>query len=469
MSRSFVGLNEIAPAPRNSYRGYGKRMASSRVSHNVSSYRRVIRKAEDDGGYPQDLPVTLLVPGLVQLRVICQDLPPSSLPRLCVFLHLIASSPYREDRDGFTHFSRSYLTEFIGDYGYRLSRDIFEKSGLVECKLGGFNRSNGRRRTRAKQGQCNGYRLTDKCHGPAAPYELPPRFAQRWRAAQRALSNQAVQRHPSHVILWENLQSLTIDGSSAARICPDPQCPKWREEQTERNARRVRRGLSPLPDSRLAAWQMQVIAIEERRLTFSSDPKTGRVFHNLSNLAKPLRRGAARLNGEALAEVDIKNSQPYLLAGLYSDPTSAEASRFRHLASSGQIYEELLRINDIPVDQRALGKTEFFRVIFGQKYTRESSKLWPGIREHFPVLAAIIEGFHGNSLSLLLQSREAEMMIGKVVPALAAALPGVPFLTIHDSVALPVAYAKVATKTISHCCSEEMKGLAPTLDVTLPG
>ena len=169
-----------------------------------------------------------------------------------------------------------------------------------------------------------------------------------------------------------------------------------------------------------------------------------------------------------MAEVDIKNSQPYLLATLYPDASRPEARHYRQLATDGVIYEELMRINGVASSARAWGKTEFYKVIFGDCYVRESSALWPGMQREFPILAAVVEGHAGNALALALQRIEADIMIAKVVPALADALPGVPFLTIHDSVALPSAFAGKAREVIEACCIDATGGLRPAIETTLP-
>jgi hypothetical protein len=130
------------------------------------------------------------------------------------------------------------------------------------------------------------------------------------------------------------------------------------------------------------------------------------------------------------------------------------------LASTGRLYEEFAASAGLTLNREEI-KTEFFKVIFGKWYVRESSLIWPGIKkvkDGFPVMAGIIESFKGNALALRLQSDEADAMIGIAVPMLAAELPGVPFLTVHDALAVPASdpkYAKIAAGAIRRACLEK--------------
>ena len=60
-------------------------------------------------------------------------------------------------------------------------------------------------------------------------------------------------------------------------------------------------------------YRESVEAVRNGEWWMDSDPKTGRLFSNLTNLKRELR-GHLRVEGQGLVEIDIKNSQPTFLA-----------------------------------------------------------------------------------------------------------------------------------------------------------
>src|SRR6202012_5546333 len=78
--------------------------------------------------------------------------------------------------------------------------------------------------------------------------------------------------------------------------------------------------------------------IRDKSWFFAADKVTGRVYHNACNLNRDLRP-FLRVDGRALVEVDISNSQPMLLHTLYPDKERAEAKRYKALVESGKFYE----------------------------------------------------------------------------------------------------------------------------------
>ncbi len=95
-------------------------------------------------------------------------------------------------------------------------------------------------------------------------------------------------------------------------------------------------------------------------------------------------------------------------------------------------------------------KTDIYtQVLFGQ--LNPHYPVWKAFRKLFPTLAReIIKRKQGswNAFPLDLQKREADIMIGRVVPILADIFPGVHLLTVHDSVAIPRPYAEAAATII---------------------
>jgi hypothetical protein len=165
---------------------------------------------------------------------------------------------------------------------------------------------------------------------------------------------------------------------------------------------------------------------------FSHDDKTGRCFNNVTNFPKDVRPFLL-VGGQPTAECDIANSQPLFLAGLaYGTTPSEERTFFVELVRSGQFYEAVGRwagLDRLP--RETLKKRIYAGVLFSRNH--RGSKLWDALANRLPLLAAYIERTKKdahNALALALQKREAEVMLGQIVPRLLA--EGRPVLSIHD-------------------------------------
>jgi hypothetical protein len=148
---------------------------------------------------------------------------------------------------------------------------------------------------------------------------------------------------------------------------------------------------------------------------------------------------------------------------------SAEARRFIATVCDGQFYEtvNLASGSPFPCDARdKLKKAVYSGILFGKRYTE--SILWSGFVSRFPELSRIItvsKSKAHNLLAIDLQRREARLMIQHVVPRLEAALPGVAFLTVHDSLSIDDRYVDQAVALIKECAIE-LTGNMPALKIT---
>jgi hypothetical protein len=159
----------------------------------------------------------------------------------------------------------------------------------------------------------------------------------------------------------------------------------------------------------------------------------------------------ALLDGRPCAEIDIRNSQPFCLAALYS-PGSIEGPGFVELVTAGKFYEQINEASGRPFsreDRDQLKEAVFSQILFGRHFT--SSPLWKGFTDLFPELARIITARKSadyRNLAIDLQRKEADLMIRRVVPRLADELPGVPMLTVHDSLCIDIEYQEQAADVI---------------------
>jgi hypothetical protein len=365
---------------------------------------------------------------------------PRRLERLWVILHVVLErQAYGDETYGFSPISCRRLEEFVG-------RD-FACSGLSTLVEARFLETDGRF---CPERKCKGYRFTqDIAMLAAEPCLLSDALGARFRSRRAAWSNRAIGDNLAHQLLWHHLQTLTLHPSA--------------------------KGSLPLPgvdiESRLkrSAWFLSLDYVNRRHWYFCNDPKTGRVFNNFTNMPKVLR-GYALLDGQPCAEIDIRNSQPFFLAGMYPRDCP-EKRHYLAIVSEGQFYEELNKASGCPFvnDKRdELKKAVYVQVLYGRRWA--DSPLWAGFEDLFPMLSRIVaerKSKDYRQLAIEMQRLEASVMIGLVVPRLAETFPGVPFLTVHDSLTVPHELASEAATLLENTV-EEAAGHKPALRINQP-
>ena len=192
---------------------------------------------------------------------------------------------------------------------------------------------------------------------------------------------------------------------------------------------------------------LSATALLDKRFIFSMDPKTGRFFSNITNLPKEFRKHL-RLTGVALAEVDVKTAQPYLLSTLYPERTG-EWRRFTDDIINHDFYEMFAPDG---IDRDTAKKQIFTYILFGRNEIAEYGALWEPFSKRYPQMAGIIKRMKGeqpNSVALRLQELESRGMIGGVAAELAKEKEL--FVTIHDSVMVrPLAVPKARRLITKH-------------------
>lgn len=214
-----------------------------------------------------------------------------------------------------------------------------------------------------------------------------------------------------HAYLFQNLQKVTIEPAAYDFINEE-----YREAVNKYNCNWISSDF-----------------IADKEWFFSSDKNTGRVFNNITNLSRDLRK-FLRLDGKPVFEVDVANSQPLLLYASYENKTGAEAQRYLQIVESGKFYELLQALTG--EDDRKKIKVQFLTFLFSEEKDLAKWKLpiENAFAREFPELTAIIAAMRKADKDALwkkLQSLEASLIIGKVVPKCQAL--GLRVLTIHDS------------------------------------
>ncbi len=364
------------------------------------------------------------------------------LDRLCIVLVTVLEGQiHRSDTDGFSPISERRLAELVGrDFASRALHFLCEATvGVLECD--GFY---------TPGTKCRGYRFRDDILAhELSPYWIPPKLASSISAFDAKHSRIGVGDKPCHQTLWRNLCGLTLGPFPTDLLPPRSSDPKIQLKHH--------------------AWQQAVARIKNQRWHFATDRRTGRIFNNFTSLSK-LLRPYALLDGKTCAEIDIRNSQPFFMTTLYPS-RSNEAVRFAKVVSEGRFYESLNAASGNPFadcDRLKLKEAIFTEILFGRRWA--TSRLWQGFLDLFPEMARIVATLKSRdyrSLAVELQRREARLMIQTVVPRLSSSLPGVPFLTVHDSLAIDARHADQAAALIIEC-AQEQTGNTPSLRITPP-
>lgn len=252
-------------------------------------------------------------------------------------------------------------------------------------------------------------------------------------------------------------------------------------------ARRGRTMLDLLEASVENRYQADLQAIEALHqggagYHFASRPdEKSRLYSNVTNLAKVLRRYLfVMASAQPLVEIDIKNSQPLVLAGLvmvHYGPTSlpADAAEYVKEVERGQAYEASMKnmgMMDEQTDEKSDAHTEarncfkvrvFTELYFGKVRIMNQTKLGKAFTAQFPSVDHLIRIYKTpryQGFAVALQQAEAKVVIDIVLAQLQAA--GVYALTIHDSV-LCQAVDEPLVRDLMVNSFQEVYGLTPSL------
>jgi len=184
--------------------------------------------------------------------------------------------------------------------------------------------------------------------------------------------------------------------------------------------------------------------------------KTGRIFHNFTNLKKEYRKFIYIPSGEPLIEVDISNSQPLFFSALLSGNVNisnfnfqnnqtrfeylykadqCEKDKFTYFATEGILYPYLSI--EVAEDLDSL-KKNVFSVLFSKPHWISSFK--SSFSHEFPSITKFIDEFkkeNHSDFAILLQSLESNFIIQNVAPKLLEMK--INFIPIHDSFLVPEA------------------------------
>jgi hypothetical protein len=344
---------------------------------------------------------------------------PSKIDRVRCLLHIAEELSHHRNRDdGYFPISSREVAKAIGQDHTGWAFEEVLVTGILE--------TDGRS---VPDKKCRWYRYSQRALGlPLERVVISGQVASRLKAHRVDRIRATISCDPVHEFLWNSLGKLTLNA------------PGHLDREN---------GLANTPAG-IAYANMTIDRLTRRDFFFSHDRRTGRVFNTFTNMPKTLRKHAL-LDGRPLVEIDVKNSQPVLLK-TFSPDAGSERESFIATVRGGAFYEVVNAASDKPLpeaDRELIKERIFSQVLFGP--INPHFPMWKAFSRLFPALANEVirqKAKSWNAFPLELQRREAAIMIGQVTPSLIKELEGVPFLTIHDSIAVPAEFADIVAATI---------------------
>ena len=202
--------------------------------------------------------------------------------------------------------------------------------------------------------------------------------------------------------------------------------------------------------------------------------KGSRVYTSLTNFSSYLRQFLYhdQYPGETLVNIDIKNSQPFLLCLLLMQQYTgqslpADVQQYIDLTSSGKFYEHVAHAMGARIKskrERREFKSNFFAsIFFCRNQHTEASKCGKWFKRHFPNVYQLIfdtKAVRYQDLADAMQIQEAHVILDVVVKALHA--KKIWCASIHDSIICrPGDQEEVATLMLD---AFQDHGVQPSLD-----
>lgn len=158
---------------------------------------------------------------------------------------------------------------------------------------------------------------------------------------------------------------------------------------------------------------MVISALKYGNYYANRNKKNKRLDTNLTNMYSSFVDCICAENG--LIQIDITNSQFAFLAMVLKEELDCDDFRlFKRLAIGGQFYESIKKI--IGFESRSMSKEAMFEIIFSSRNNHTKNK--KRLKQFFSNLIKWVDEFKGkngdNSFAILLQKKEAELMIDGV-------------------------------------------------------
>ncbi|MGG5209805.1 hypothetical protein ACQWU4_12710 [Chryseobacterium sp. MIQD13] len=423
----------------------------------------------DNNGYKRIPRLTLYLPENLDIDSILMDNEQDSQldrDKLIYILHLIYAIPAQkkkaiEEYTGYTPISKKILGSIIKDYrkyiDYLKEQNIIEEDNYIVGL------------------KCAGLRFSERYRSKLKPVDISKWPLIKNLVYLRKQFNQDATQELSFLKKW--FENLDVD-ILKARAYLASELAKDEINGIEHSL--VRYNSRLLPIERLSA---------KNNINFFVDNTAGRLHTPITQLKSELRQ-YLKWKGKVLCSVDISNSQPYLLQSLMnvelfercnmadrinavnpaidttrlknliaSISSKKDVISFNQIVTSGRFYEnfgKLLKENGelIGVPDEKI-KEKVKEIIFTTFFSKNSAIRYRNIiklfKRTFPnvykVISAVKKAKH-NTLAIILQNLEAEIILHNVCKKLNKKYPAVPLFTLHDSVITTEDNVELVEKTI---------------------
>lgn len=434
---------------------YPLKVSNVSLAHSNQNYSPSAETSLDNNGYKRIPRLTLYLPENLDIDSILRESNSDEKivrDKLVYILHLIYAIPSQKkdaliEYSGYTPISKVILGRVIKDY--RKHIDFLKNQGVIEED------------NYIKGVKCSGLRFTEKFRTKLKPIDITRNtLIKNIKYLRKGYDQTATNEL---IFLKKYFDGLEVDISSAkaylaAEYAKD-QFNSVKHSDIKYNSRLI-------PIEKLSA---------KNNINFFVDATAGRLHTPITQLKSELRK-YLKYKGEVLTSVDISNSQPYLLQSLLnvelfescnmaerimnvnpnvdievlrnliaSVSMKKDVVKFSQIVTSGDFYKEfgqLLKKNgeliDVP-DWKM--KEEVKKILFATFFSKNSTIRYLNVikifKKTFPSVyrvISLIKKRQHNTLAIVLQNLEAEIILHNVCKELNTNYPEVPIFTLHDSV-----------------------------------
>lgn len=206
-----------------------------------------------------------------------------------------------------------------------------------------------------------------------------------------------------------------------------------------------------------AKQKILVEMLQDGNVYFHVDRNDGRIHHLVLTLKSKYRKDMYFTHDNTmypLYGVDCKNSQPLLFCGVLETHVSAlpglsqEIEVLRAWCEQGVFYDKIFQLmcenplfrfsnKEFVVVRQRFKKDFFKRIFFCSNDSTKKSSYRTMLKDHFPNTLKILEmekELDYRLLSMKLRSLESKIWIKGISSRFQKLHPGVPFITVHDSI-----------------------------------
>lgn len=362
-----------------------------------------------------------------------------------IYFNRVANAKFKGMNNPYIYINSKILKSIVSFYEEYIR--ILISTGIIEVNPAGFF--------------CNRTGMKDKKTGLLLrSYSKSYRLTEKYKNAKFRLSDKPCSLNiPEKEVLEyqkrqrELLKSVTIDKEEASKLISEYYDANDPEilEILQRYEDIVDFGLASKPSflkkminrgkNSLNSLMFNLESLVRGNIFTAVSSKTGRLFTNMTSLNRIMRR-AVRLNGERVANVDIKSCQPALMSRLYNGLTDEaailEAEKYKTLIKEGRFYEFFIEHLPSIFKNRNEVKAPLYVVWFG-KYIAGWQKQAVALREvfqrEFPILwnqIVLFKREDHSKMAIQLQRWESDFMFKVLSPVLEA--KDFAILTIHDAI-----------------------------------